>query len=84
MSCLDLGGPAAQVTSATGFKVPAHHPAQAVSELAAAMVCFAADEPLCLQMGLAGQKRVREYYSWEVKGKELSRIYLEIVARQGV
>ncbi len=79
--CLDLGGPAAQVTSATGFKVPADHPAQAVSGLAEAMVRLAADEPLCLQMGLAGQKRVREYYSWEVKGKELAQIYSEVVEK---
>lgn len=81
--CLDLGGPAVQITSDTGFKVPAHHPAQAVNGLAEAMVRLAADESLCLQMGLSGQKHVREYYSWEVKGKELSRIYSEIVAQQG-
>lgn len=79
--CLDLGGPAEQVTSETGFKVPAHNPEQAVSTLAEAMVCLASDKNLRLQMGQAGQQRVRENYSWEVKGKRLAQVYEEIVAR---
>ncbi len=76
--CLDLGGPAAQITPETGFKVPAHHPEQAVSDLSTAMVRLATDPHLCSQMGLSGQQRVRESYSWEVKGKQLAQIYEEI------
>jgi glycosyltransferase involved in cell wall biosynthesis len=76
--CLDLGGPAAQVTPETGFKVPAHDPEQAVSDLSTAMVSLATDDHLCLQMGLSGQQRVRESYTWEVKGKQLAQVYEEI------
>jgi glycosyltransferase involved in cell wall biosynthesis len=61
--------------------VPAHNPEQAVSTLAEAMVCLASDKNLRLQMGQAGQQRVRENYSWEVKGKRLAQVYEEIVAR---
>jgi glycosyltransferase involved in cell wall biosynthesis len=77
--CLDLGGPAVQVTSATGIKVPAASPELAVSGLAQAMVKLAGDKQLRFDMGRSGQLRVREYYSWEVKGKQLAQIYQELV-----
>ncbi len=80
--CLDLGGPAVQVTPETGFKVPAHNPEQSASGLSEAMVTLASDKNLRLQMGQSGQRRVRECYSWEVKGKQLAEIYEEIVAQQ--
>jgi glycosyltransferase involved in cell wall biosynthesis len=78
--CLDLGGPAAQVNAKTGIKVSASNPAQSVNELSAAMVHLATNHHLCLQMGQAGQRRVRECYSWEAKGKQFARIYEEIAA----
>jgi glycosyltransferase involved in cell wall biosynthesis len=80
--CLDLGGPALQVTPETGVKVPAHKPAQSVNGLSEAMIRLASDNNLRLQMGRSGQQRVREYYSWEVKGKQLSQIYAEIVLKK--
>jgi glycosyltransferase involved in cell wall biosynthesis len=80
--CLDLGGPAAQVTAETGFKVPADNPEQSVNGLAEAMTRLATDKNLRLQMGRSGQQRVREYYSWEVKGKQLAQIYERIVVRK--
>jgi glycosyltransferase involved in cell wall biosynthesis len=73
--CLDLGGPAAQVTPETGFKISAYNPQQAVNDLVEAMICVANDKNLRLQMGRAGQQRVRERYSWEAKGRELDRVY---------
>jgi glycosyltransferase involved in cell wall biosynthesis len=76
--CLDLGGPAAQVNPETGFKVLADSPKQSVSGLSQAMVCLASDHNLCLQMGRLGQQRVRECYSWEIKGKQLAQIYEDI------
>jgi glycosyltransferase involved in cell wall biosynthesis len=76
--CLDLGGPATQITAETGFKVSAHHPEQSVKELATAMSCLANDHQLCLKLGSAGQQRVQECYSWEAKGQQLSQIYKKI------
>jgi glycosyltransferase involved in cell wall biosynthesis len=78
--CLDLGGPAAQVNPETGIKVSASNPAQSVNELSAAMVHLANNHHSCLQMGRAGQQRVRDFYSWEAKGKQFARIYEEIAA----
>nr|WP_310482300.1 glycosyltransferase family 4 protein [Chamaesiphon sp. VAR_48_metabat_403] len=77
--CLDLGGPAVQVTPATGIAVPAEHPERAASGLSSAMVRLASDKQLRFDMGRSGQHRVREYYSWEVKGKQLAQIYQELV-----
>jgi glycosyltransferase involved in cell wall biosynthesis len=79
--CLDLGGPAAQVNPETGIKVSALNPAQSVNELSAAMVHLATNHHLCLQMGRVGQQRVRDFYSWEAKGKQFARIYEEIAAQ---
>jgi glycosyltransferase involved in cell wall biosynthesis len=76
--CLDLGGPSELVTPEIGIKVPAHSPEQAVSDLGKAMVKLAEDSNLCVQMGQAGQQKVKEFYSWEAKGKLLAHIYKEL------
>ncbi len=80
--CLDLGGPAEQVTAETGFKVLTDRPDSAINAMAQAMVELAGNKNLCLQMGKAGQQRVREFYSWEAKGKQLSLAYQGIGIRE--
>jgi glycosyltransferase involved in cell wall biosynthesis len=81
---LDLGGAAEQITVETGFKVPPHTPEQVVSVLAEAMVRVATDKDLRVQMGQAGQQRIRKYYSWEAKGQQLAQVYEEIVAQRKI
>ncbi|HAJ59025.1 MAG TPA: glycosyl transferase family 1 [Cyanobacteria bacterium UBA8543] len=80
--CLNLGGPAVQVTEETGFKVPAHDPEQAVSDLAEAMVRLAKDSGLRDRMGQAGQKLVSENYSWEATGQSLAQLYEKMSEQQ--
>lgn len=82
--CLNLGGPAVQVTEETGFKVPAHDPDQAVSDLAEAMVRLAKDSELRVRMGQAGQKLVSEAYSWEATGHALAQLYEKISEQSSV
>jgi len=41
--CLDLGGPALQVSEATGIKIPAISPPQVVADLASALKQLAGD-----------------------------------------
>ncbi|MBO3457596.1 glycosyltransferase [Aetokthonos hydrillicola Thurmond2011] len=77
--CLDLGGPSLQVTRETGFKIQAHTPEQAVSELATAMNCLAKDSELRSRMGRAGQHRIRESFVWESKGQFLASVYQDIL-----
>lgn len=80
--CLDLGGPAVQVTSETGMVIPAHNPEQAVTGMADAMQRLATDATLRELMGKAGQQRVREHFAWEVKGRTLAQCYTDIATRQ--
>lgn len=82
--CLNLGGPAVQVTEETGFKVPAHNPQQAISDLAQAMTILAKNPEMRLRMGQAGQKRVRELYSWTARGQELTKLYEKVLQRPGL
>lgn len=77
--CLDLGGPGAQVTEETGFKIPAHTPEQAVQDLSRAMTTLAQNVELRLRMGQAGQRRVREHYSWAIRGQELVQLYEKVL-----
>jgi glycosyltransferase involved in cell wall biosynthesis len=80
--CLDWGGPAQQVTAATGFKVPAHHPEQAVAAMAEAMIEIATNVDLRLQMGKAGRQRVKDLYTWEARGKYLATAYETLVSKR--
>lgn len=82
--CLDLGGPAVQVTEQTGFKVPAHTPEQAVRDLSEGMVSLAKDSDLRVRMGEAGRRRVCEMFDWEVKASHLAHLYEEIYNQQQV
>jgi glycosyltransferase involved in cell wall biosynthesis len=73
--CLDLGGPGAQVTKATGIKVAARNPEQAVQDLAAAMLGLAQDSERRIHMGQSGKKLVKELHSWEQRGQQLAQLY---------
>lgn len=77
--CLDLGGPAVQVTEATGRKIPAHTPEQVVRDMGQAMTDLALDPALRGIMGNAGRELVRANYSWQARGEQLDRLYRELV-----
>lgn len=79
--CLDLGGPALQVTEETGFKVPAISPEQAVRDMAEAMKRLANEPLLRRQMGEAGRKRVDRYFRWDSKGEWMNACYQEVVSQ---
>lgn len=76
--CLNIGGPAVQITSETGFKIPANNPDQAVRDMGKAMVRLAQDPELRLRMGEAGRQLVRASFSWEIRGIQLGQLYWEI------
>jgi glycosyltransferase involved in cell wall biosynthesis len=79
--CLDLGGPAEQVTELTGIKVVARHPHQAIEDLARAITELASNAELRAGMGDAGRTRVREAYLWERKGERLDALYASVLDR---
>lgn len=79
--CLDLGGPALQVTPETGIKVPAVSPEQAVDDLAASLERLASNPALRARMAEAARRRVREEFSWESKGDHLVALYAEMAGK---
>lgn len=80
--CLNLGGPAIQVTEETGIKIKGDRPDQTVGDLSKAMISLAKDPELRMRMGQAGQKLTREAFSWQVKGEQLAMVYEEILAQK--
>ncbi|BAY25119.1 putative glycosyl transferase [Calothrix sp. NIES-2100] len=80
--CLDLGGPAVQVTQEAGVKILAQNPEQTVKSLADAMSCLAKDSELRSRLGQAGQKRVKENFSWENKARHLIKLYETILTEK--
>jgi glycosyltransferase involved in cell wall biosynthesis len=76
--CLNLGGPALQVTEETGFKVSAETPDQTVSDMAKAIKILAEDSELRISIGKIGQQQVREVFAWEEKGRQLAYLYEKI------
>ncbi len=73
--CLDIGGPAVQVTKQTGFKVPATKPQQTMDELTAAMIVLSGDQSLRTSMGEAARSRAAEHFNWRGKGARMAELY---------
>ena len=78
--CLNLGGPAIQVTDETGFKIDARNPKQSIEDMAIAMQKLAQNPALRIHMGQLGRLLVDEHFSWNIVGKRLSNIYQELLA----
>jgi glycosyltransferase involved in cell wall biosynthesis len=78
--CLDLGGPALQVTDETGLKVSTVAPGQVVKDLAQAMLQFASKPDHRQRMGVSGRKRVVEQFDWDKKGEWLRKVYEQVAA----
>jgi glycosyltransferase involved in cell wall biosynthesis len=73
--CLDLGGPAMQVTNETGIKVRPTDPLSAVRDIAEAMAMLANNAELRHRMGHAGAERARKEFSWERKCEQIEAQY---------
>ena len=80
--CLNLGGPAVQVTDQTGFKVPAQEPEQTIHSIAVTMQQLAHDPSLRIQMGKAGRQLVDENFNWKVVGERLNSVYSEAILQK--
>jgi glycosyltransferase involved in cell wall biosynthesis len=81
--CLDLGGPAVQVTANCGFKIPARDPDQAVRAVAAAMTMVANDQELRHRLGRGARERVKQEFLWSSKAERFNMIYQQVLADKG-
>lgn len=76
--CLDIGGPAVQVTDECGFKIPTTAPAQTVHDIAAAMSKLYYEPALRVRMGEAARKRAQTHFNWDTKARYLNELYLAV------
>ncbi len=77
--CMDLGGPALQVTEESGIKIPAISPEQVVNDLAAAMKELALSPARLAAMRDGARRRVQDSLSWESKGEQIVAMYREVM-----
>jgi glycosyltransferase involved in cell wall biosynthesis len=77
--CLNTGGPGIQVTNDTGIKIDPQSPEQAIRDMAVAMKRLAENPDLCRKLGQAGQKRVKTDFSWEMKERQLTKLYRKLI-----
>jgi glycosyltransferase involved in cell wall biosynthesis len=77
--CLNLGGPAVQVTDSTGIRVIANTPEQTVRDLVVALDALASSSQKRLYMGKAGKQRVWDEFNWNDKGARVSQVYRNLV-----
>ena len=78
--CLDLGGPAQQISSEAGIKISAVSPDQVVEDLASSMHHLAVNPELRRRMGAAGRARAIEQFSWRANGSRMIQVYRQAIA----
>lgn len=77
--CLKLGGPADMVTDETGYRIEAHSPQQAVSDMASAMRELATDADMRQRMGQAAREHVLQNFRWSTKAQRMDGFYRQLV-----
>lgn len=77
--CLDYGGPGEMVTDECGIKVKPVNLEQTINDLSGALLKLANDPALRKRMGEAGQSRVKDFYSWNKRGKFIEQVYKSII-----
>ncbi|MGH7952164.1 MAG: glycosyltransferase family 4 protein [Limisphaerales bacterium] len=77
--CLDIGGPASQVTPETGYAAPATTPVEAVKAMAAFLEKIAGNRALLMDMSVKARARVREKFTMRTIGPALNSIYEQAV-----
>jgi glycosyltransferase involved in cell wall biosynthesis len=78
--CLDIGGPASQVTAETGFAAPATTPAEAVDAMASFLADIAGNRTRLAEMSAKARARVREKFTMRQLGLAINEFYRQAVA----
>ena len=80
VACLDIGGPASQITPETGFAAPATNPAEAVAALANFLEKIDRDRTLLATMSAAARAHVQKNYTMRKVNETMGNYYREAVA----
>lgn len=84
VGCLDIGGPASQITPETGFAAPATNPAEAVTALANFLTRLDRDRALLARMSAAARSHARQNFSMPVVNARMRQFYAEAVTEHAV
>ncbi|HEV2693892.1 MAG TPA: glycosyltransferase family 4 protein [Verrucomicrobiae bacterium] len=79
VGCLDIGGPASQITPETGFAAPATNPAEAVTALAGFLSRIDRDRTLLARMSAAARAHVQKNYTMREVNARMRTFYAEAV-----
>jgi glycosyltransferase involved in cell wall biosynthesis len=77
VACLDIGGPASQITPETGFAAPATNPAEAVTALANFLEKIDRDRALLATMSAAARVHVRKNFTMRRVNERMRQLYSE-------
>jgi glycosyltransferase involved in cell wall biosynthesis len=81
VACLDIGGPASQITPETGFAAPATNPTKAVAALAGFLEKINRDRALLAAMSVAARAHVQKNYTMRGVNERMRMFYAEAVAQ---
>jgi glycosyltransferase involved in cell wall biosynthesis len=81
--CLDIGGPASQITPETGFAAPPTTPDEAVAAMAAFLERINGDRPLLAQLSANARQRVREHFTMRQYGRAMRSFYADAINSHG-
>jgi glycosyltransferase involved in cell wall biosynthesis len=77
--CLDIGGPASQVTPETGFIAPANNPTEALEAMANFLTRVANDRQMLQEMAVKARAHVRKKFAMTQLGAAITSLYREAV-----
>jgi glycosyltransferase involved in cell wall biosynthesis len=84
VGCLDIGGPASQITPETGFAAPATNPSEAVTALAGFLGRIDRDRNLLAAMSAASRAHVQKNFTMNRINEQMRTFYSEAVEQFGL
>jgi glycosyltransferase involved in cell wall biosynthesis len=79
VACVDIGGPASQITPETGFAAPANNPGEAVAALAGFLERIDRDRSLLATMSTAARAHVKKNFTSRDVNERIRAFYAEAV-----
>ncbi len=76
--CLNYGGPGEMVDETCGIKVDITSYEDTVKNLAKAILSLVENENLRMKLSKGAIERIKKYYTWDVKGKQIKEIYVKL------
>ena len=84
VACLDIGGPASQITPETGFAAPATNPAAAVAALAGFLEKINGNRTLLAAMSAASRRHVQNNFTMRRVNERMRQFYAEAMEQHRV